>query len=46
MFEMMIGYPPFFSESSTETCNKILDWKKSLNIRSDANISKEAEDIL
>ena len=22
MFEMMIGYPPFFSESSTETCYK------------------------
>ena len=46
MFEMMIGYPPFFSESSTETCKKILDWKKTLNIRPEANISKEAEDIL
>ena len=46
MFEMMIGYPPFFSESSTETCKKILDWKNSLNIRPEANISKEAEDIL
>ena len=42
----MIGYPPFFSESSTETCKKILDWKNSLNIRPEANISKEAEDIL
>ena len=46
MFEMMIGYPPFFSESSTETCKKILDWRKTLNIRPEANISKEAEDIL
>jgi serine/threonine kinase 38 len=46
MFEMMIGYPPFFSESSTETCKKILDWKNTLNIRAEANISKEAEDIL
>ena len=46
MFEMMIGYPPFFSESSTETCKKILDWKKTLNIRPEANISKEAEEIL
>ena len=43
MFEMMIGYPPFFSESSTETCKKILDWKNTLNIRPEANISKEAE---
>jgi len=46
MFEMMIGYPPFFSESSTETCKKILDWKNTLNIRPEANISQEAEDIL
>ena len=46
MFEMMIGYPPFFSETSTETCKKILDWKNTLNIRPEANISKEAEDIL
>jgi hypothetical protein len=46
MFEMMIGYPPFFSESSTETCKKILDWKNTLNIRPEANISKEAVDIL
>ena len=46
MFEMMIGYPPFFSESSTETCKKILDWKNTLNIRPEANISEEAEDIL
>ena len=46
MFEMMIGYPPFFSDSSAETCKKILDWKNTLNIRQEANISKEAEDIL
>ena len=46
MFEMMIGYPPFFSESSTETCKKILEWKNTLNIRPEAHISKEAEDIL
>ena len=46
MFEMMIGYPPFFSESSTETCKKILDWRNTLNIRPEANISREAEDIL
>ena len=46
MFEMMIGYPPFYSESSTETCKKILDWENNLEIRPEANISKEAVDIL
>ena len=30
MFEMMIGYPPFFSNSSSETCRKILNWKTTL----------------
>ena len=47
MFEMMIGYPPFFSEFSTEACKKILDWKKTFEkIRPEANISKGTEDIL
>ena len=46
MFEMMIGYPPFYSDSSTETCKKILNWESNLEIRSEANISKEAVDIL
>ena len=46
MFEMMIGYPPFYSDSSTETCKKILNWENNLEIRSEANISKEAVDIL
>ena len=46
MFEMMIGYPPFFSDTSKETCNKILHWKDYLAIPPEANISKEAIDIL
>ena len=46
MFEMMIGYPPFYSDSSTETCKKIINWESNLEIRSEANISKEAIDIL
>ena len=46
MFEMMIGYPPFYSDSSTETCKKILDWENNLEIRDEVNISKDAVDIL
>ena len=46
MFEMMIGYPPFYSDSPSETCKKILDWENHLEIRQEANISKEAVDIL
>ena len=46
MFEMMIGYPPFYSETSIETCKKILDWKNNLIIRNEVNISEDAMDIL
>ena len=46
LFEMMIGYPPFYSESSTETCKKILDWKNNFEIKQEVNISNEAIDIL
>ena len=46
MFEMMIGYPPFYSDSSTETCKKIINWKNNLEIKPEVNISKEAIDIL
>ena len=46
MFEMMIGFPPFFSKTSTETCRKILNWKNNFYIPEEADISAEAYDIL
>ena len=26
LFEMLVGYPPFYSDEPTETCRKILNW--------------------
>jgi len=26
LFEMLVGYPPFFSDDPTETCKKIINW--------------------
>ena len=46
MFEMMIGYPPFYSDSSTETCRKIINWKNNLEIKPEVNLSRDAIDIL
>ena len=46
MYEMMIGFPPFFSKTSTETCRKILNWKNTFYIPEEADISNEAYDIL
>jgi hypothetical protein len=43
---MLIGYPPFFSDSATETCKKILNWKNNLSIPPETKISKEAVDLI
>jgi len=46
LFEMMVGYPPFFSDEPSITCQKILHWKKTLNIPDESNLSPEAKDLL
>ena len=46
LFEMLVGYPPFFSDEPSVTCQKILHWKKTLNIPAEVNLSPEASDIL
>jgi serine/threonine kinase 38 len=46
MFEMMVGYPPFFSDEPSITCQKILQWRKTFVIPDDANLSPEAVDLL
>ena len=46
MYEMMIGYPPLFSDTSNETCKKILHWSEYLSIPPEANISREATDLI
>ena len=43
MFEMLIGYPPFCSETPQETYNKIMNWKKSLEFPAEMPISKNAK---
>jgi len=46
MFEMMVGYPPFFSDEPHITCQKILSWRKTFVIPDDANLSPQAVDLL
>jgi len=46
LFEMMVGYPPFFSDEPSITCQKILHWKKTLNIPEESNLTPEARDLL
>jgi serine/threonine kinase 38 len=46
LFEMLVGYPPFFSDEPKKTCQKILHWRKTLVIPPEANLSISATDIL
>lgn len=46
LYEMLVGYPPFFSEDPSETCKKILHWRKTFAIPSEANLSPAAIDLL
>ena len=46
LFEMMVGYPPFFSDEPSVTCQKIMQWRKTLNIPEESNLSPEARDVL
>jgi len=43
---MIVGYPPFFADEPSVTCQKILHWKKTLAIPSDANLSPAATDLI
>ena len=45
-FEMVVGFPPFFSENPSDTCKKIVKWKEYFSIPSDANLSPEAESFI
>ena len=45
-FEMVVGYPPFFSENPADTCKKIIKWKENFYIPADAGLSVEAENLI
>jgi len=46
MYEMLIGYPPFLSDNSTETCLKIINCKETLRFPEDVKISHDAQDLI
>lgn len=46
MFECLIGWPPFCSETPHETYRKILNWQETMVIPEDIHLSPEAEDLI
>jgi serine/threonine kinase 38 len=46
MYEMLIGYPPFCSESPQETYRKIMNWKETLVFPPEVPISEQAKETI
>lgn len=46
MFECLVGYPPFCSESTHDTYQKIIHWSQYLMFPDDVHLSHEAEDLI
>lgn len=46
MFECLVGYPPFCSENTHDTYQKIMQWQYHLVFPDDVHLSREAEDLI
>ncbi|KAK4337017.1 hypothetical protein RND71_044197 [Anisodus tanguticus] len=46
MYEMLIGYPPFCSETPQETYRKVMNWRETLVFPPEVPISLESRDLI
>ncbi|GMF04602.1 unnamed protein product [[Candida] boidinii] len=46
MFECLVGWPPFCSETPKETYRKIINWQETLQFPEDVHLSPESEDLI
>ncbi|THU74036.1 hypothetical protein C4D60_Mb04t29130 [Musa balbisiana] len=46
MFEMLVGYPPFYSDEPMATCRKIVNWRTHLKFPDEAKLSADAKDLI
>ncbi|KAK7245355.1 hypothetical protein RIF29_40195 [Crotalaria pallida] len=46
MYEMLVGYPPFYSDDPMSTCRKIVNWRSHLKFPEEARLSPEAKDLI
>ncbi|XP_044485977.1 serine/threonine-protein kinase tricornered-like [Mangifera indica] len=46
MYEMLVGYPPFYSDEPMSTCRKIVNWRTHLKFPEEAQLSPEAKDLI
>ncbi|CAI9784915.1 unnamed protein product [Fraxinus pennsylvanica] len=46
LYEMLVGYPPFYSDEPMTTCRKIVHWRNHLKFPEDSKLSPEAKDLI
>ncbi|CAD8199818.1 unnamed protein product [Paramecium octaurelia] len=46
LYEMVVGYPPFFSDDPQTTCQKILHWQSTFQIPQDMSLSPQCIDLI
>ncbi|CDY70020.1 BnaCnng66350D [Brassica napus] len=46
MYEMLVGYPPFYADDPMSTCRKIVNWKTHLKFPDEARLSRDAKDLV
>ncbi|KAF8401032.1 hypothetical protein HHK36_014335 [Tetracentron sinense] len=46
MYEMLVGYPPFYSDDPISTCRKIVHWRNHLKFPEEARLTPEAKDLI
>ncbi|KAK1865787.1 hypothetical protein I4F81_008310 [Pyropia yezoensis] len=46
LFEMLVGYPPFYAEDAVKTCRKILNWQDTLRFPAEAKVSWAAKTLI
>ncbi|XP_017000557.2 serine/threonine-protein kinase Warts [Drosophila takahashii] len=46
LYEMLVGQPPFLANSPLETQQKVINWEKTLHIPPQAELSRDATDLI
>jgi len=46
LYECLVGYPPFYADKPVQTCKKIVNFRKTFRIPSEAGLTGEAKDII
>ena len=46
MYEMMVGYPPFYSDDPMTTCRKIVNWRQCLRFPDEVSMTLALHSVL